>query len=917
MEIQKLFVSLLLDAAEYTDGLGDAQKEASSFSERLQNVIGTGFQIAQATAVAAATAIAAAVVGIGLAAFGVSNDVATATSNIQAELGTTAEEAEHLGQIATDVWGNNFAGSITEAAGAVGLIRQQLGELSDNELQRATENAFRLQDVFGVEVPESVDAAKTLMEQFGLTSEEAFDFIAKGFQNGLNRSDDFLDTIGEYSVQFAAGGADAGQFFSLLESGLQGGMLGTDKAADAFKEFRLRILDGSDATFEATASLFGFSGGVIDNTAAMGGMNESLLKNQVALERLTNKQANYSDSVSEAQRALDSLQIAELTAEIASQEAALGNLAAQNGQYVEGVEGLIDFEGGVEGFFAALSDGSLSGADAFQLVVDALGGIEDPAERMQVATALLGTQFEDLGDSAALGMSLAGTSLEDMAGAVGSLDAKYNTLGSAVEGFKRRGLLALQPIGDILLNLANSVMPIVDGAFAFFETTIAPAIENVAGVIQRLIDNISNGMSPINAISGALAELFGPEVSEAFINIVIGIEEFIAKAQEVLTPIVTWVQQNVELKDVLIAFGLLLASVILPILGSLLLSILAIAAPIVAAIAIVALLRTAWEQNWGGIQEKTAAAVEFIRGVITAVMAGVQAFWAANGEAIMAKAQEIWTGIQTAVNTAITTIQTIITTIATAIQTFWQQHGETIMEAAAAAWEFISTAVETALSVIDSVWQAFKSAFEGDWTGFGENLRDAWDTAWEFIKTTFTNAKETIIGIAAGLVLDLIAKFQNTDWKAVGTAIIQGIANGISAGAGAIADAARAAAQAALDAAKAFLGIQSPSKVAALQIGEPFTEGLALGLGDVAPIRNSVADLVNEMTLPFAQPVISAETAVTALPSPAPDSGRGGEGDTYIFNIDAPGGDVDAIEKAVERAMAKSGRKADTRIRTR
>jgi len=90
-----------------------------------------------------------------------------------------------------------------------------------------------------------------------------------------------------------------------------------------------------------------------------------------------------------------------------------------------------------------------------------------------------------------------------------------------------------------------------------------------------------------------------------------------------------------------------------------------------------------------------------------------------------------------------------------------------------------------------------------------------------------------------------------------------------------------------------------------------------LGLGDVAPIRNSVADLVNEMTLPFAQPVISAETAATALPSPTPDSGRTREGDTYIFNIDAPGGDANAIEKAVERAMAKSGRKADTRIRAR
>lgn len=829
MEIQKLFVSLLLDAAEYTGGLDDAQKEASSFRDRIGKTIGDGFKIAQGVAVAAAAAIAVALVAIGGAAFSVSNDVATATANIQAELGTTAEEAQHLGDIATDVWGNNFAGSITEAAGAVALIRQQLGDLSDNELQNATENAFRLQDVFGVEVPESVDAAKTLMEQFGLTSEEAFDFIAKGFQNGLNRSDDFLDTIGEYSVQFASGGADAGQFFSLLESGLQGGMLGTDKAADAFKEFRVRIQDGSDATAEA-------------------------------------------------------LEMIGLSSEEISQQ---------------------------------MADGSLTAADAFTMVVDGLNAIDDENIRMQAGVGLLGTQFEDLGTEGALALSLVGTELSDMTGAVGSLDAKYNTLGSAVEGYKRQALLALQPIGDVLLNLANSAMPLVDQAFAVFETSIAPAIELVAGIVQSFLNNLSEGMSPLNAFIEAIWDIAPPEVLDFLVQL----------RDEILPALVEWFTANVQplidvaagfvsWKDVLIAFGILLAATILPILASLIVSILAVAAPVLAIIAVVALLRTAWEENWGGIQQKTAAAMEFIRSVITAVSAGIQAFWAAHGEAILAKASAIWTAIKTAVNTTITTIQTIIRTVATAIQTFWNQHGETIKTAARTAWAFIKTYIDTSLSVIKSVFAAFKAAFQGDWRSFGENLRQAWDTAWAFVKNTFTNAKNSIISIASGLVLDLIAKFQNTDWKAVGTAIIQGIANGISAGAGAIADAARAAAQAALDAAKGFLGIESPSKVAAMQIGEPFTEGLALGLGDVAPIRNSVADLVNEMTLPFAQPVISAETAVTAVASATPDGGGRG-GDTFIFNIDAPGGDTDAIEEAVDRAMGRYGKKADKRIRTR
>ena len=50
-----------------------------------------------------------------------------------------------------------------------------------------------------------------------------------------------------------------------------------------------------------------------------------------------------------------------------------------------------------------------------------------------------------------------------------------------------------------------------------------------------------------------------------------------------------------------------------------------------------------------------------------------------------------------------------------------------------------------------------------------------------------------------------------------------------------IADAARNAARAALDAAKGFLGIRSPSRMAALQIGEPFAEGIGAGIVGAVP----------------------------------------------------------------------------------
>jgi len=93
------------------------------------------------------------------------------------------------------------------------------------------------------------------MKNFGVDSDTAFDFIVKGLQSGLNTSGDFLESITEYSTQFANGEADAGEFFSVMQTGLADGMLGTDKAADAFKEFRVRIVDDSTARNEALESL--------------------------------------------------------------------------------------------------------------------------------------------------------------------------------------------------------------------------------------------------------------------------------------------------------------------------------------------------------------------------------------------------------------------------------------------------------------------------------------------------------------------------------------------------------------------------------------------------------------------------------------------------------------------------------------
>lgn len=49
-----------------------------------------------------------------------------------------------------------------------------------------TENAMTLEDTFDMDMSESLRGAEALMTHFGLTSEQAFDLLAAGAQNGFH-----------------------------------------------------------------------------------------------------------------------------------------------------------------------------------------------------------------------------------------------------------------------------------------------------------------------------------------------------------------------------------------------------------------------------------------------------------------------------------------------------------------------------------------------------------------------------------------------------------------------------------------------------------------------------------------------------------------------------------------------------------
>ena len=480
-QLASLVVAIAADAQKYMQTLDQTQGKTQSWAGKIG---GVATKAVGGLLVGGAVAAAGAVAAIGTAAFNVSRETEQATANIAAQLGKTIAEAERFGEVAKRVYGENFAGSVTEAGETVARAFQVMGDLGDKSLQKFTERAFALRDSFQVDTAESIDAAQTLMENFGISSDHAFDLIAKGFQKGLNRADDFTDTITEYSTQFASGGASAEQFFSLLESGLAGGMLGTDKAADAFKEFRVRIQDGAKATTDALAGLLGLPGEILDNSEAIDKGGESLRKLQEQLQLAQLRQSEFNDKTKESTRLAAKQRIYDLTGKIRDQEAAMEGLNRAQGAYVGGVEGVIDYEGGMNGFLADMASGALNAADAFQVIMGGLSNVDDLNQRMQIGVGLLGTQFEDLGDSA-LSLSLVGEQFANIEGAADSLNVKYQNFGDMWGALWRKTAVAVSPATDKLLEMANDAMPHVEKAFGWMEEHIPPIIDGVSGAIEK------------------------------------------------------------------------------------------------------------------------------------------------------------------------------------------------------------------------------------------------------------------------------------------------------------------------------------------------------------------------------------------------------------------------------------------------
>ena len=175
----------------------------------------------------------------------------SAMNALQVQTGMSSKEMEKYNGIMKEMYNKNYGESFDDIAQSIATVAQNSKEVDPAKIQELTEGALTLRDAFGFEVNETMRAANMLMDQFGISGEEAYNLIAQGAQNGLNKNGDLLDTINEYAVHFKQTGRGAEDFFNMLENGAEEGAFSVDKLGDAWKEFGIRAKDTTNTTTEA------------------------------------------------------------------------------------------------------------------------------------------------------------------------------------------------------------------------------------------------------------------------------------------------------------------------------------------------------------------------------------------------------------------------------------------------------------------------------------------------------------------------------------------------------------------------------------------------------------------------------------------------------------------------------------------
>lgn len=446
--------------------------------------------------------IAGAVLGIGAAAgkllideFQDALQIEVRQDRLQALTGIDEAEAQRFGRAAGEAYANTFGESIEANMDTARLALQFNlidADATTRDSQRVIQGLAGIAGVLGEDV-RPVAAAVTTMLQAGIvkSADEAFDLIATGAREGVDRNEDLLDTLTEYPALFSRLGLSGEEALGLVSQGMRAGARNSDLAADALKEFQIRATDASEASAEGFAAI-GLNAEEMTAKIAAGGAGarEGLAQVLTGLREMEDPVARNAAAV----------------ALFGTQAEDLGDAL-----YAMDLSTAVDQLNGVTGSAQKMFD-TLADNDATKME-QAKRNIEVAAEGIK--GALAGAFGEPLGDFADWVSQNRGPVLEFFADLVnGAIDFGVSMINGAADGTEAFGEFVAGPLATTIEGLAqlmkvvnpwqdmSDLDELVEDMRGFDEQTEAAAdsIRSLTGGLEAARDRANGMLEPAVAI---------------------------------------------------------------------------------------------------------------------------------------------------------------------------------------------------------------------------------------------------------------------------------------------------------------------------------------------------------------------------------------------------------------------------------
>ena len=661
------------------------------------------------------------------------NDAATKASTYFDE---TGEAAEQSAAVIKNIYEKGVGDSMDSVANAVVMVKKNIENLDETDLTNLTEQAMTLDDLYGIDMNETLRGVNGLMVNFGMTAQEAMDYIVKGTQNGLDKTNELGDNLAEYSGKFADAGYSAEEYFQILQNGLEGGAYNLDKVNDAINEVTTRLAPGAEI--------------------------ESAL-----------------DIYSEKTRDV----------------------------------------------FKAWQDGKATQKDVINSIVEDITSCTNQQERMNMAATAFGTMAEDGSSKFITSLTTVGDTFNDVNDAAQNMFDNSTTDSQTLESNMRKLQDALIPLGDMLTQLANEVLPpIVKAVKAFAEwfAKLPAPVQNFTVILGILLAAFT-ALTPIIAAAVLLIPKIGFTILP-IIGIIAGAAAVIAGIIEVIKNWGeisewlgdTWEKVKEKCKEAWDAVCKFFTETI--------------------------------PQAWDSLKNKFESVPEWWSGIWQQVADFFSGIWQSMSEnpvlsSIVTTIQDLW-------QNAVTTLQGIWSGLTEIASGAWELLKNTILAPVLLLIDLVTGDFTQLASDVQNIWQNIQDAASQIWsgiqqvvtsfveglvthvvalvTGFMDTLSSLWDMIKQTALNTWENLKNSVVQTAQNLKESAIQAFHN---------MVSGIGNALS-GLG-------STVQNGFQSAISFI-TSLPDK--AYEWGADFVHGIAQGIrnaiGEVTSAARSVADSI-------------------------------------------------------------------------